>query len=97
MNYKSPKMNNPEKNSGNHLPHRLLHGNEHKISVNAIQLPSFSIANSTTMVPQQSFPSTAPETIEPMGPCSPAASSELVSFESASSELASSELAASSL
>ena len=92
MNYKSPKMNNQKKNSSNHLPFRLLHHNNHKIFVNAIQLPSFSIANGTAMVPQQSFPSMAPETIEPMGLGSSAASSEPASFELVSSELAASSL-----
>jgi hypothetical protein len=40
---------------------KKLHRNDHQISVNAVQLRSFSIANGTAMLPQQSFPSTAPE------------------------------------
>jgi hypothetical protein len=74
MNYKSPKMNNPEKNSGNHLPHCLLHRNDHKISVNAVQLCHSPLP---TAPPPSPSPSTLPSET-PIMPSSPITVSQTV-------------------
>jgi hypothetical protein len=57
----SSSKSRPEKMPSTPSSRKKLHRNDHKISVNAVQLLSFSIANGTAMVPQQSFPSTALE------------------------------------